>query len=268
MKTEQTWIPCGNAKLYAEIHVPDHLPAPALLVCHGMNARGSQGLRIYSRLAEAACNAGFVSLVFDFRGVGRSEGTFDYGFGEQQDVRCALNYLAARSEVLHDSLFVVGHSLGGAVSLYALRDDTRVKGLVLWSTPKNHNYNVRKFIRNTRGKLRLYLFLILSRVDKVFNVSKLFKLEVYGVNLRPRFVREKLMKINECEAVSKLRVPLLTIIGEKDSIVGVDEAEEINRSANEPKTLLVIKGADHIYKGKEQELTEKTLEWIKKQKTA
>jgi len=268
VKTEQTWIQCENTKLYAEIYVPDRLPAPALLICHGMNARGSQGLRIYSRLAEAACKAGFVSLVFDFRGVGRSEGTFDYGFGEQEDVRCALDYLASRSEVLHDSLFVVGHSLGGAVSLYALRDDTRMKGLVLWSTPKDHDYNVRKFIKNTRGTLGLYLFLILSRVDKVFNVSRVFKLEVYGVNLRSRYVREKLMKINECEAVSKLHIPLLIVIGAKDTIVGVDEAQEIYRSASEPKTLLVIEDADHIYKGKEQELIDRTLEWIKKQNTA
>jgi alpha/beta superfamily hydrolase len=264
VKTEQTWLQCENAKLHAEIHIPESLPAPALLICHGMNARGSQGLSIYSRLAEATCKAGFVSFVFDFRGVGRSEGTFDYGVGEQQDVRCALNYLASRVEVLHDSLFVVGHSLGGAVSLYALRNDTRVKGLVLWSTPKNHNYNVRKFVKNTRGTLGLYSFLILSRVDKVFNVSKLFKLEVYGVNLRSRYVRQKLMKINECEAASKLYIPLLIVIGARDAIVGVDEAQEIYRSANVPKTLLIMEGADHIYEGKEQELVDKTLGWIKK----
>jgi len=265
VKTETAWIPCENARLYAEIHISDAVPAPALLICHGMNARGSQGLRIYARLAETACKEGFVALVFDFRGVGKSTGVFDYGIGEQQDVKCALNYLASRSEVASNNIFVVGHSLGGAVSLYALRNESRVKGLVLWSTPKNHNYNVRKFIARTRGKLGLYGFLVLSRIDKIFNVSRFFSLEVYGIRLRQRYVREKLMSLNECEAASKLHnMPMLIVIGEKDIIVGVDEAEAIYRAANEPKALEIIESADHIYRGKEQELIAKTMGWIKK----
>ncbi len=264
MKTEETWIESADARLYGELHVPDVVPAPALLILHGMNSQGYHFLKIYKWLAKKACESGFVVLIFDFRGVGKSTGKFDYGIGEQQDVKCALSYLASRPEVLRGQIFVVGHSLGGAVSLYALKDEKRVKGLVLWSTPKNHNYNVRKFIRRTKGRLGLYAFLVLSRFDKFVNVSRLFKLEVYGVRLRSRYVREKLMELNECDAASKLRgVPLLVMIGADDTIVGVDEAQEIYNQANEPKTLTVIEGADHIYKGKEQELIAKTLDWIK-----
>jgi alpha/beta superfamily hydrolase len=263
VKTEQAWVRCGTANLYAQLYIPETVPAPAILICHGMNARGSQGLRIYARLAETACKNGFVCLVFDFRGVGQSTGSFDYGIGEQEDVKCALGYLASRSEVSPNSIFVVGHSLGGAVSLYALQHEERVKGLVLWSTPKNHNYNVKKWIRRTHGTLGLYSFLILSRLDRFFNVRRLFKLEVYGVKMRPRFVREKLMRLNECEAASKLNLPLLIVIGEKDNIVGVDEAQAVFDSAKKPKTLLVIEGADHVYRGKERELIDKTLDWVK-----
>jgi alpha/beta superfamily hydrolase len=265
VKTENAWIDCGDARLYCELHIPDAVPAPALLICHGMDVQGFHFLKIYNQLAETACRNGFVSLVFDFRGVGKSTGKFDYGIGEQEDVRCALNHLASRPEVVPSSIFVVGHSLGGAVSLCSLQNETRVKGLVLWSTPKNHNYNVKKFVKRTRGRLGLYAFLIFSLLDRIFDVSRLFKLEVYGIALRPRFVREKLMKLNECEAVSKLaNVPLLIVIGENDVIVGVDEAKEILASANEPKSLLIINGADHNYKGKEQELITKTIDWIKK----
>jgi alpha/beta superfamily hydrolase len=267
LKTEQSWIQCGETKLYAELHIPDDVPAPALLICHGMDARGFHGLKIYSQLAENACNAGFASLLFDFRGVGKSAGTFDYGFGEQEDVKCAINYLSSRPEVISNSLFIVGHSLGGAVSLYAVRDDPRIKSLVLWSTPKNHNYNVRKFIKRTRGKLGLYSFLFLSQLDKLLDVSKLFKLEVYGINLRQKYVREKLMKLDECEAASKLSgVPLLVVIGDADDIVDVDEARAVFLSAHEPKEFLIIKGANHNYCGKEDELIAKTVDWIKKWK--
>jgi alpha/beta superfamily hydrolase len=265
LNTEETWIECSDTKLYGKLHVPDVVPAPALLILHGLNSQGFHFLKIYKWLVEKACKDGFVVFLFDFRGVGKSTGRFDYGMAEQQDVKCALDYLASRPEVLRDSIFVVGHSLGGAVSLYALKDEKRVKGLVLWSTPKNHNYNVRRFIRRTRGRLGLFAFLILSRVDKVVNVSRVFKLEVYGVRLRSRDVREKLMSLNECEAVSRLRgLPLLIVIGEADAIVGVDEAQAIFQAASEPKSLLVIEGADHIYQRKEEELITKTLDWIRK----
>ncbi|MEM4704492.1 MAG: alpha/beta fold hydrolase [Candidatus Bathyarchaeia archaeon] len=264
MKIEQMRVRCKEAMLYAELYIPDSVPAPCLLICHGLNAKGSKGLRLYAKLAETACKQGFACLVFDFRGVGRSTGVFDYGVGEQQDVKCAIEYLASRPEVLGNRVFVVGHSLGGAVSLYALRGDARVKGLVLWSTPKNHNYNVKKFLRNTRGTLGLYVFLFLSYIDRLLNVQRILKLEVYGVRLRPRHVREKLMKLDECYAVSRLHIPLLVMVGSKDDIVGVDEAEAIYSSASEPKTLVVIEGADHVYRGKERQLVDETLEWIKK----
>ena len=263
MKIEQVWIDCDNANLYGELHIPDTLPAPGLLILHGMNSQGYHFLKMYKSLAKKACEKGYAVLVFDFRGVGKSAGEFDYGMGEQRDVKCALDYLTSRPEVQNDRIFVVGHSLGGAVSLYALQGEKRVKGLALWSTPKNHNYNVRKFIKRTKGTLGLYSFLILSRVDKLINVSRLFKLEVYGIRLRPRHVREKLMKLNECEAASKLSgIPLLIVIGREDTIVGVDEAQAICQAANEPKALLVIEGADHIYKGRDEELVSQTLEWI------
>ncbi|HVO85560.1 MAG TPA: alpha/beta fold hydrolase [Candidatus Eisenbacteria bacterium] len=265
MKIEETWIQCEDVKLYGEVYVPKTIPAPAILICHGMNARGFHLLKIYSQLARTACENGYVALLFDFRGVGRSMGKYDYGFGEQEDVKCALNYLEGRPDVVRNKVFVVGHSLGGAVSLYALQGDKRVKGLVLWSVPKNHGYNVRKFIKNKEGKFRLQLFLALSRVDSVLRVGKLFNMEVYGIMLRPKFVREKLMELNECEAASNLKgIPLLIVNGRSDEIVGVDEAEAVYRSANEPKSLLIIESADHTFSRKEDELIEKTMDWIER----
>ena len=266
MKTEETWVQCGDTKLYGEIRVPDRLPAPGILICHFMDVRGYHGLKIYSMLAEKACQNGFVSLAFDFRGVGKSTGKFDYGLGEQEDVQCVLDYLATRPEVEPRNIFIVGHSLGAAVSLYAIQERP-VKGLVLWSPPKDHDYNVKKFIARTRGKTGLYLFLLLSRIDRFVNVSKLFRLEVFGINLRLKEVRSKLMKLNERETISKLRdLPVLIVTGDADNIHGEDEAREVFASAHDPKSLEVIKSAGPTYEGKEDELISKTLEWIERWK--
>lgn len=265
MKTETVWIDCADVRLYAEILVPNRFPAPGLLICHGMNAQGFHLLRIYSQLARVACREGFAAMVLDFRGVGKSTGKFDYGFGEQRDVTCALDYLASRPEVNAEQLFLVGHSLGGAVSLYALEGEKRVKGLVLWSVPKNHDYNVKKFMSRAKGRFGLQLFWLLSRVDRLVNVSRLFRLEVYGIKLRLKDVRGKLMKLDECGAISKLEnLAVLIVNGEADDIVGPDEAQEVYNAANEPKTLLVMKGANHVFSGKTHELVQKTVEWLKK----
>lgn len=267
MKKETTRLQCENALLYCELRVPDIIPAPALLICHGMNAQGFHALRVYNQLAEEACKRGFIAFLFDFRGAGKSTGRFEYGIGEQQDVRCLLDYVASRPEVLPGSIFIVGHSLGGAVSLYALQDEKRVRGIVLWSVPKNHDYNVRKFIARTKGRRGLWSFLILAGVDRIFDVSRFYKFEVYGIDLRPKDVREKLMTLDECRAISKLHdMPVLIVIGDSDKIVGEDEAREVFNSANEPKSLLKIESADHTFRGKESELVAATVEWIEKLK--
>jgi pimeloyl-ACP methyl ester carboxylesterase len=152
-------------------------------------------------------------------------------------VRCALNYLASRPEVKSNSIFIVGHSLGAAVSLYAVQNEKRVRGLVLWSPPKNHDYNVKKFVARTRGRLGLRVFLVLSRIDRFINVSRLFRLEVFGINLRLKDVRGKLMKLNECEEISKLHnLPVLIVVEDLDNIHGEDEAHEVFASAHDPKT--------------------------------
>jgi alpha/beta superfamily hydrolase len=260
-------VQCKDSALYCEVHIPDVAPAPAVLIGHGLNSQGFHTLKAYGQLARSACRKGFLAVLFDFSGVGKSTGTFDYGIGEQRDILCMLSYVASRPEVLTDRIFVVGHSLGGAVSLYALRDENRVKGLVLWSTPKDHDYNVRKFITRTRGKRGLCSFLVVSRIDKLIDVSRFYRLEVYGIKLRPRDVREKLMSLNECQAISKLQgLPVLVVVGSEDEVVGVDEAREVFNSAHEPKSFLIIAGADHTFRRKEDELVSATIDWIEKLK--
>jgi alpha/beta superfamily hydrolase len=265
MRLEQTEILCGDVRLYAELRFPKKIPAPAVLICHGMNSQGFQGLRVYTQLAEQACELGFVSLLFDFRGTGNSGGTFDYGYAEQDDFKCALEFLTSRPEVMSKNISVIGHSLGGAVSLCMLRCEPRVKALVLWAVPKNHDYNVRKFVKRTRGRLGLCLFLLLSPLDRLFDVSRFFRLRVYGIDLRLKEVRNRLMRLNETEAASRLNgLPVLVIVGGTDRIVGRDEAEVIYSALHGPKSLSVIESADHVFRGKEKELIDVTLDWIRK----
>jgi len=270
-----------NVRIHGEICLPDKSPSPAVVICHGFDRRGYRGYNIFTQLARKACENGFVSLVFDFRGCGESTGQFDYGWGEQLDLKAAINYVASREELKANSIFVVGHSLGGAVALYVAQSDKRIKGVALWATPHDHAYNVKKFITRSRGRLGYYLFLLISYVDAVVNVSRFFSMRVYGITLRPRDVRQKLMKIKESEVIAKLEdVPLLIVNGSGDQIVGLEEAKINYEAAKEPKEMVVIESSkhvflgggeediisNHVFHGKEEETIEKTIVWLNQRK--
>ena len=263
MKIEAVTFKCQGNELFGELYIPDETPAPGIIVCHGMNKYGFHAIELYRKFAEASSENGFVTLLFDFRGCGESAGKFGYGIAEQKDLKCALNYLSSRREVDIKKIFIVGHSLGGTIALHTVRNEEIVRGLVLWSTPANHAYNVRKFIVNNSGKLGYYLFLLVSYMDSLIDISKLFNMRVYGILLRPSYVRKMLMKLDECEVVSKLRIPILIVAGDKDRIVGVEETRQVFSAANNPKKFVIINGANHIFERKENEVISETLNWLR-----
>lgn len=82
-------------------------------------------------LAEALQGAGFSTLRFNFRGVGRSSGSYDEGRGEQDDLLEALAFLEAEGK---GEPALVGYSFGAWVAAGLL---PRLEGLqaVLVSPP-------------------------------------------------------------------------------------------------------------------------------------
>jgi uncharacterized protein len=64
-------------------------------------------------LAKAFVELGFVALRFNFRGVGASNGKFDSGIGEAEDVLSIVSY--AQEEFGHLPLILSGFSFGGYV---------------------------------------------------------------------------------------------------------------------------------------------------------
>jgi alpha/beta superfamily hydrolase len=87
------------------------------VVYHAMKAFSSFGLPV---------------LRFNFRSVGLSEGEHDEGYGEQDDVRAALDWM--ESNLQHPILFA-GFSFGSNVGLRACCGDPRVKGLIGLGVP-------------------------------------------------------------------------------------------------------------------------------------
>ena len=83
-------------------------------------------------VAAALVKKSLIAFMFNFRGVGRSQGSFD-GVAEQEDVRAAVDWVVVQAEVDTARIGVAGYSFGASVALPEARHDSRVRALALLS---------------------------------------------------------------------------------------------------------------------------------------
>jgi hypothetical protein len=74
---------------------------------------GSMHNNVVESLVRVYQQAGYSTLRFNFRGVGGSQGEYDNGQGEQEDVKAALHYLAEQGKNVVD---LAGYSFGAWVN--------------------------------------------------------------------------------------------------------------------------------------------------------
>ncbi len=122
---------CGELTLEGALHLPASTPAPGVVVCHPHPQMGGD---MENNVVLAACGAlvdrGFAALRFNFRGAGRSDGAFDQGEGERDDVRAALRHLASLPEVDAKRSGLIGYSFGAMVAAEVAGGHLRALALV------------------------------------------------------------------------------------------------------------------------------------------
>ena len=87
---------------------------------------------VVQTVAAAYVQAGFSCLQFNFRGVGRSTGQFDNGWGEQGDVIAAVNWLTDRGI---GDISLAGYSFGSWVNARIAVDMAPVAHQIMVSPP-------------------------------------------------------------------------------------------------------------------------------------
>ena len=113
---------------------PPQTPVGAAVVCHAHPLHGGMmHFKVVFRAAKGLQSAGLAVLRFNFRGVGRSEGAYDDGRGEQDDARAALGELARRFP--GQPLVLGGFSFGGVMGLRVGAVDPRVDALFVLGYP-------------------------------------------------------------------------------------------------------------------------------------
>jgi alpha/beta superfamily hydrolase len=123
------------------LHLPeeDAGPFPAAVICHPHTLMGgNMGNGVVVSLCLALAVAGWAALRFDFRGAGSSEGSFDEGRGEQDDVKGAVDFLFVQTEIDPGELAVMGYSFGAGVALHHAARDRRLNRMVGIALAKHH----------------------------------------------------------------------------------------------------------------------------------
>ncbi len=95
---------------------------------------GSMQNNVVESLVKAYKKACYTTLRFNFRGMGRSEGHYDEGVGEQADVRGAVAYL---KDLGMTALHLAGYSFGAWVNAQAIGDLNDVARMIMVSPPVN-----------------------------------------------------------------------------------------------------------------------------------
>lgn len=183
------------------------------------------------RIARALAAEGFAVLVFDFTGLGRSEGEFaDTNFTTNvADLVAAARYLeSVRGE---GPALLVGHSLGGTAALAAAADIASAKAIVTIAAPSSAAH-VTHLLEGGQEQLE-------ATGEAVVHIGG-----------RPFRIKQQLLRdLEEGQVPGNLRAlrrALLVMHSPYDEIVPIAEATEIFTSALHPKSFVSLGDADHL----------------------
>ena len=130
----RTLIPAPHGQLEAIYRSSETAERAALVLHPHPLYGGTMHNKVVYQTAKALEAAGFVTLRFNFRGVGDSTGSHDGGRGATDDARTALDYLLAHQPAVREVL-VAGFSFGASVTVRFGCGDARVQRLIAIATP-------------------------------------------------------------------------------------------------------------------------------------
>jgi len=125
--------PAGNLEVLAEEPEDITVNSPIAIICHPHPLYGGTlQNKVVHTLAKACLGLGMPAIRFNFRGVGKSEGHFEHGLGEQQD--CIAVATWARQQYPERPIWLAGFSFGSFV-VYQAFTEIKAQRILLVAPP-------------------------------------------------------------------------------------------------------------------------------------
>jgi len=213
---EEVWLPVNGrspkTKKTEKIHgwwLPAANPQPlgTLLYLHGKGFNIGANINQSYRLRQL----GFSVLLIDYRGYGRSQGSFPSENRVYEDAETAYNYLVKQRQLSPSEIFLYGHSLGGAVAVELAVAHSATAGLIVQSS-------------------------FTSMLDMIERQSLMW---LFPVRLLLTQNFDSLTK------VKLLRIPVLFAHGTADPLIPAEMSNKLYAASPEPKQILLVPNAKH-----------------------
>jgi hypothetical protein len=274
MNEEVVRIPSAGLRLHGALGVPAGLRAgerrAAFLVLHGFGGNcDSVGVIHPTRVLS---EFGYVTLRFDMRGCGKSEGEFGRVICLEQveDLGNALTFLARHPTVDPDRIGVIGSSFGAAVAVYSGGTNPRIAAVI---SNGGWGHGERKFrgqhptpeawakftamleegrtYRTRTGKSLMVprddIVPIPDRVRQNLEKQNVTMLAPNSVEMFPAETAQSMFDFRAEEVVGKIAPrPLLLIHAANDSVTPTEQSIEMFKRAGQPAELHLFSGLDHF----------------------
>ena len=188
----------------------------------------------------------FDVIVMDFRGHGKSSGSFTWTAKEYLDIEAILNFTADK----YRRVGLIGFSLGAAASLIAVSRTDRISSLIAVSPPTS---------------FRLVDFRLFQMGFKENVVYNLFQEGRIGKGVRPGSLWMK--KIRPLDIVDQIQTPTLFVHGAKDWLILPWHTLQLYDKAKCYKELKIFPDgthAEYIYRKYRAEFTDYLIGWFEK----
>ncbi|HEY2528732.1 MAG TPA: alpha/beta fold hydrolase [Xanthobacteraceae bacterium] len=274
MKEDVVSFISAGLRLHGMLGVPDDLRRSerraGFLVLHGFgsNCESANVLQPTRVLSDF----GYVTLRFDMRGCGKSEGEFGRVICLEQveDLGHALAFLATHPAVDPDRIGLIGSSFGGAVAVYAGGTNPRVAAVIsnggwghgerkfrgqhqtpeAWAKFTDMLEEGRAYRARTGQSLmvpRYDIVPIPAHVKENLDKQKVGMLAPGSVEMFPAETAQSMFDFCAEDVVGKIAPrPLLLIHAANDSVTPTEQSIEMFKRAGQPTELHLFGGLDHF----------------------
>lgn len=205
------------------------------LLAHGINADKDEWNNFHVTIADRLESIGYSSLRFDFRGHGESGGKPEDMTiaGETMDLSSSITQLLVLSQ--HDEAVIIATSFGAGPAIrFAEANPNQVQGLILLCPVLDYRATfIEPVVEWTKGVLDAAGREELSRVGSVA-LTEDFRIGAALV--------AEMLEWQPEQALVHLRVPVLVVHGDRDSMVPYESSVRACRGRCE---LVTVQGADH-----------------------
>ena len=248
------------------VHTPDDLKPgetrPAICVLHGFGSNKESTSCTWP--ARTFCDWGYITLRFDMRSCGESDGEKNHIICLEQveDTKAAITYMQGRDDVDADRIGLIGSSFGAAVTVYTAGVDERVAAAI---SSGGWGDGARKFRNQHVGDEAWAKFTDMMERGKKHRAETGEPLMVprYDIVPMPEHLRTNLapgsvMMFPADTAISMYEFiaddvvgdisprPLLLLHSSEDSVTPTEQSVEMFKRAGHPTDLHLMADVDHF----------------------